>query len=288
MREAVPSLPGVERLSIDNAVDYARQARDANAPALAIFPYTGPEDRSANGDLALDPDNLMCRAARAIKEAVPDIGLIADVALDPYTDHGHDGILTETDRGFEIDNDASVEVLVQQAVIQAKAGYDVVAPSDMMDGRVAAVRDGLERENLVSTQIVSYAAKYASGLYGPYRDAIGASGVLKGDKKTYQMNPANTDEAIREIALDISEGADGIMVKPAGFYLDIIRRAKSELKAPTYAFQVSGECAMIEAGAQNGWIDRETVMTESLLAIKRAGADAIISYFAPAVSKLIR
>ncbi|MBI1394202.1 MAG: porphobilinogen synthase [Alphaproteobacteria bacterium] len=277
VREPVASLPGVERVSIDLAVEAARAARDLGVPALALFPFTGPEHRSPRGDLALDRGNLMCRAAEAIKAAVPDVGLIADVALDPYTDHGHDGVLV----GGEIDNDATVEILVRQAIVQAGAGYDVVAPSDMMDGRVGAIRDGLEAAGYKNTQIVSYAAKYASALYGPYRDAIGASGVLKGDKRTYQMNPANTDEAVHEMALDVAEGADGVMVKPAGFYLDVIRRARVEIGAPTYAFQVSGECAMIEAAGANGWIDRDRAVMESLMAIKRAGADAIISYFAP-------
>lgn len=277
VREPVASLPGVARISIDLAVDAAREARDLGVPALALFPFTGKEHRSPNGDLALEPGNLMCRAAEAIKLAVPEIGLIADVALDPYTDHGHDGVLFDG----EIDNDRTVEILARQAVVQAAAGFDVVAPSDMMDGRVGAIRDALEAAGHKTTQIVSYAAKYASALYGPYRDAIGASGVLKGDKRSYQMNPANSDEAVREIALDVSEGADGVMVKPAGMYLDIIRRARMEIGAPTYAFQVSGECAMIEAAGANGWIDRDAAAMESLMAIKRAGADAIITYFAP-------
>ncbi|MEO1014941.1 MAG: porphobilinogen synthase [Pseudomonadota bacterium] len=277
IREPVASLPGVERLSVDAAVEAAREARNLGVPALALFPYTSVNDRTAEGELALNSDNLMCRAARAIKNAVPEVGLLADVALDPYTDHGHDGLLVDG----EIDNDATVEVLARQAVVQADAGYDVVAPSDMMDGRVAAIRDALEAAGHKHVQIVSYAAKYASALYGPYRDAIGAAGVLKGDKRTYQMDPANSQEAVREITLDVAEGADGVMVKPAGFYLDIIRRAKTEVGAPTYAFQVSGECAMIEAAGANGWIDRDAAVMESLLAIKRAGADAIISYFTP-------
>ncbi len=277
VREPVASLPGVDRLSVDAAVDAAQRARNLGAPALALFPFTSVNERSPDGRLALDPTNLMCRAARAIKKAVPDIGLLADVALDPYTDHGHDGVLNDG----EIDNDATVEILVRQALVQAEAGFDVVAPSDMMDGRIGAIRDALEAAGHTSVQIVSYAAKYASALYGPYRDAIGAAGVLKGDKRTYQMDPANSQEAVREIALDVAEGADAVMVKPAGFYLDIIRRAKTEIGAPTYAFQVSGECAMIEAAGANGWIDRDAAVMESLLAIKRAGADAIITYFAP-------
>lgn len=218
----------------------------------------------------------MCRTARAIKDAVPDIGLMADVALDPYTDHGHDGLI----RDGEIVNDETVDVLVGQSINQAKAGFDIIAPSDMMDGRVGAIRTGLDEAGFERVQIMAYAAKYASAFYGPYREAIGAAGVLKGDKRTYQMDPANSDEAIREIALDLAEGADSVMIKPGIAYLDIVRRIKDEFGAPTFAFQVSGEYAMIKAAAANGWIDGERVMMESLLAFKRAGANGIITYFA--------
>ncbi|MEM9169426.1 MAG: porphobilinogen synthase [Pseudomonadota bacterium] len=280
---AVAAMPGVERLTPAGAVDAARRARALGVPALALFPYTGLADRSADAALAVDPDNLMCKTARMIKDAVPEIGLIADVALDPYTDHGHDGVL----RDGAIVNDETVDILVRQAVVQAKAGFDVVAPSDMMDGRIGAIRDGLEAEGLQDTHVLSYAAKYASCCYGPYREAIGAEGVLKGDKRTYQMDPANTDEALREVALDIEEGADAVMVKPAGPYLDIVRRLHDAFPVPLYAFQVSGEYAMIAAAAANGWLDGERAMMESLTAIKRAGADAIVTYFAPRAAEAL-
>ncbi|MEZ5897521.1 MAG: porphobilinogen synthase [Parvularculaceae bacterium] len=283
IREPVASMPGAARLSIDLAVEAARQAKDLGIPALALFPFTGEADRTADAALAFDPDNLMCRAARAIKDAVPEVGLLADVALDPYTDHGHDGFV----ENGEVMNDATVEALIKQAVIEAKAGYDIVAPSDMMDGRIGAIRKALDAEGLMNVQIMSYAAKYASCFYGPYRDAIGAAGVLKGDKRTYQMDPRNADEALREVAMDISEGADSVMVKPAGAYLDIIARVKDAFAMPTFAFQVSGEYAMIEAAAANGWIERERAILESLTAIKRAGADGIITYFAPEAAKLL-
>lgn len=283
VREPVASMPGVERLSVDEAVKAAREAQALEIPALALFPYTAPADRSPDARLALDPDNLMCRAARAIKDAVPDIGLMCDVALDPYTDHGHDGLM----RDGEILNDETVEMLARQAVVEAKAGYDIVAPSDMMDGRVGAIRRALDAEGLQNTQIMSYAAKYASAFYGPYREAIGSAGVLKGDKRTYQMDPANADEALREVALDIEEGADSVMVKPAGAYLDIIRIVKDAFAMPTFAFQVSGEYAMIMAAAERGWIDRDKAILESLLSIRRAGADGIITYFAPAAARLL-
>ncbi len=283
LREPVASMPGVERLSVDQAVAAAREAKALGIPALAIFPYTSAKDRSADARLAFDPDNLMCRAARAIKDAVPEIGLMADVALDPYTDHGHDGFLEDG----EIVNDRTVDALVRQAILEARAGFDIVAPSDMMDGRVGAIRTGLDAEGLQHVQIMSYAAKYASCFYGPYRDAIGSSGVLKGDKRTYQMDPANSDEALREVAMDINEGADSVMVKPAGAYLDIIRRVKDAFGMPTFAFQVSGEYAMIMAAAQNGWIDGDRAVLESLTSIRRAGADGVITYFAPRAARLL-
>jgi len=283
VREPVSSMPGVERLSVDHAVAAAQEAQTLGIPCLALFPHTGVADRTPDARLAVDADNLMCRAARAIKDAVPNIGLICDVALDPYTDHGHDGLMKDG----EILNDETVELLVRQAIVEAKAGYDIIAPSDMMDGRVGSIRAALEREGLKHTQIMSYAAKYASAFYGPYRDAIGSSGVLKGDKRTYQMDPANSDEALREVAMDIAEGADSVMVKPAGAYLDIIYRVKQAFAMPTFAFQVSGEYAMIMAAAQNGWIDEQKAILESLLAIRRAGADGIITYFAPKAARLL-
>lgn len=283
VREPVSAMPGVERLSPDQAVKAAQEARNLGIPALALFPFTSDADRSPDAALAWDSDNLMCRTARAIKDAVPEIGLMADVALDPYTNHGHDGFL----RNGEIINDETVEALVKQALAEAKAGFDIVAPSDMMDGRVGAIRSALESEGLVDIQIMAYAAKYASAFYGPYREAIGSAGVLQGDKRTYQMDPANSDEALREVALDIAEGADSIMIKPAGAYLDIIRRVKDEFAMPTFAFQVSGEYAMIKAAAQNGWIDEDKAVLESLLAIKRAGANGVITYFAAQAVKLL-
>lgn len=283
VREPVPSLPGVFRLSVDEAVKEAARAHALGIPALALFPYTAVGDRTADAAEALNPDNLMCRAARAIKAAVPDIGLMADVALDPYTDHGHDGFLVD----HEIVNDETVDMLARQAVVEAEAGFDIVAPSDMMDGRVGAIRAALDMSGHTHVQIMSYAAKYASCFYGPYREAIGSSGVLKGDKRTYQMDPANSDEALREVALDIAEGADSVMVKPAGAYLDIIARVKSTFAMPTFAFQVSGEYAMIAAAEQNGWIDGDRAVLESLTAIKRAGADGIITYFAGRAVELL-
>lgn len=283
IREPVPSMPGADRLSIDQAVDAAVEAKSLGIPALALFPYTSAKDRSADAALAFDPDNLMCRAARAIKSAVPDIGLMADVALDPYTDHGHDGFLD----GGEIVNDRTVEALVRQSIVEARAGFDIIAPSDMMDGRIGAIRKGLDAAGFDHVQIMSYAAKYASCFYGPYRDAIGSTGVLKGDKRTYQMDPGNSDEALREVAMDIAEGADSVMVKPAGAYLDIIHRVKAQFGMPTFAFQVSGEYAMIMAAAQNGWIDKDKAILESLTAIRRAGADGIITYFAAKAANLL-
>ncbi len=276
IREPIASMPGVFRLSPDKAVEIAAKAHDQGIPALALFPYTDAQGRSPDGKEAVNPDNLMCRTARAIKDAVPEIGLMGDVALDPYTDHGHDGMLIDGD----IDNDATVDMLVRQSVIMAAAGYDIIAPSDMMDGRIGAIRRALEEAGHCNTQIMSYAAKYASAFYGPYRDAIGSSGVLKGDKRTYQMDPANRDEALTEIALDLDEGADMIMVKPGLAYLDIVARTKETFRRPTFVFQVSGEYAMLVAAGQNGWLDFERAMMEALISFRRAGADGIITYYA--------
>ena len=276
VREPIASMPGVFRLSPDMAVENAAKAHDLGIPALALFPYTSAKDRSAHGEGAVDPQNLMCRTARAIKAAVPDIGLMGDVALDPYTDHGHDGILIDGD----IDNDVTVKLLVQQSLLQAQAGFDIIAPSDMMDGRIGRIRTALETNGFHNTQIMSYAAKYASAFYGPYRDAIGSSGVLKGDKRTYQMDPGNSNEAITEVALDLEEGADMVMIKPGMPYLDIVRRVKDTFGRPTFVFQVSGEYAALVAAGQNGWIDFEDAMMEALAGFKRAGADGIITYYA--------
>ena len=282
-RTAVPSMPGVERLSVDEAVLAAIEARELGIPVLALFPMTDPGKKTEDGDEALNPDNLVCQAVRAIKAKVPELGLLCDVALDPYTSHGHDGLL----RDGEIVNDPTLEKLVRQALIQAEAGCDILAPSDMMDGRIGAIRAGLEAAGHTNMQIMSYAAKYASGFYGPFRDAIGSKTALKGDKRTYQMDPANSDEAIREVSLDIAEGADMVMVKPGMPYLDIVRRVKDTFAVPTFAYQVSGEYAMLVAAANNGWLDRDRVMLESLLAFKRAGADGILTYFARDAAKLL-
>ncbi|HET6375831.1 MAG TPA: porphobilinogen synthase [Methylocella sp.] len=284
IREPVASMPGVERLSIDEAVRAAAEAAGLKIPALALFPYTDPGLRNETGSEALNPENLVCCACRAIKREVPEIGLITDAALDPYTSHGHDGIL----RGGKIVNDETVFVLVQQALNQARAGADIIAPSDMMDGRVGAIRAGLDAENFEDVQILSYAAKYASAFYGPFRDAVGTNATLTGDKRTYQMDPANSSEALREVAQDIEEGADIVMVKPGLPYLDIIRRVKERFGMPTFAYQVSGEYAMIMAAAGNGWLDGDRAMLESLMALKRAGADAILTYFAPRAAKKLK
>jgi porphobilinogen synthase len=283
-RTPVASMPGVERLSIDLAVRGAEEAAALGIPAIAIFPNTYPSLRDEAAREAVNPGNLVCRAVRAIKAAVPEIGIICDVALDPYTSHGHDGLLI----GGEIDNDRTVEVLVQQALVQAEAGCDILAPSDMMDGRIGAIRAGLEANGFANTQLLAYAAKYASAFYGPFRDAVGSGTRLKGDKLTYQMDPANGDEALREVALDIAEGADMVMVKPGLPYLDIVWRVKETFKVPTFVYQVSGEYAALVAAAERGWLDRERVILESLMAFKRAGADAIFTYFAPEVAKLLK
>jgi porphobilinogen synthase len=283
-REPVASMPGVERLSLDEAVRAAAEAAALGIPALALFPFTDPSLRNEQASEALNPDNLVCRACRAIKREVPHIGLVTDVALDPYTSHGHDGIL----RGEKILNDETVFVLVAQALNQARAGADIIAPSDMMDGRVGAIRKGLDAENFEEVQILAYAAKYASAFYGPFRDAVGTNATLIGDKRTYQMDPANSNEALREVAQDIEEGADIVMVKPGLPYLDILFRVKERFGMPTFAYQVSGEYAMIMAAAERGFIDGDKAMLESLVALKRAGADAILTYFAPRVARKLR
>jgi porphobilinogen synthase len=283
-RQPIAAMPGVERLSIDLAVRAAAEAAELGIPALALFPFTDPSLRNEQASEALNPQNLVCRACRAIKREVPNLGLVIDVALDPYTSHGHDGIL----RGERILNDETVFVLVQQALNQARAGADIIAPSDMMDGRVGAIRAGLDAENFEEVQILAYAAKYASAFYGPFRDAVGTNATLIGDKRTYQMDPANTNEALREVALDIEEGADIVMVKPGLPYLDIIFRVKDTFGMPTFAYQVSGEYAMIVAAAERGFIDGDKAMLESLLGFKRAGADAILTYFAPRVAKTLK
>ena len=283
-REAVASMPGVERLTVLEAVREAERAARLGIPAIALFPNTDPSLRDATASEALNANNLVCRTVREIKRAVPEIGIITDVALDPYTSHGHDGVM----EGDRIVNDATVEILARQAVIQAEAGADVIAPSDMMDGRVGAIRAALDEAGFLDLQIMAYAAKYASAFYGPFRDAIGTNATLVGDKRTYQMDPANSDEALREVALDLEEGADMIMVKPGLPYLDIVHRVKETYAVPTFAYQVSGEFAMIEAAARNGWIDGEKAMMESLLAFKRAGADGILTYYAPRVAEKLK
>ncbi len=275
--EPVPSMPGVERLSVAEAAKAAVRAGDLGIPAIAIFPNIDPSLKDEDGSRADDPDGLVASCIKAMKDAAPEVGIICDVALDPFTNHGHDGVL----ENGQILNDPTIERLIDQALMQAEAGCDVIAPSDMMDGRVGALRAALDEDGHENVMILSYAAKYASAFYGPYRDAIGSSAALQGDKKTYQMDPANTDEALREVAMDIEEGADMVMVKPGLPYLDIVARVKAEFEMPTYAFQVSGEYAMIKAADANGWIDGERAMMESLLAFKRAGADGILSYFAP-------
>jgi porphobilinogen synthase len=280
-RTPVASMPGVERLSVDEIVREAERAARLTIPCIALFPYTDPGLRDEDGSEALNPDNLVCRAIRAVKKEVPDIGILCDVALDPYTSHGHDGLL----RDGTILNDETVAVLVKQALVQARAGCDIIAPSDMMDGRVGAIRQALDSENLADVSIMAYAAKYASAFYGPFRDAVGSAKTLTGDKRTYQMDPGNSDEALREVALDLEQGADMVMVKPGLPYLDIVRRVKDAFGVPTFAYQVSGEYAMVMAAAQNGWLDGDRAMMESLIAFKRAGADGVLTYFAPRVAE---
>lgn len=283
VRMPIESMPGVERLSVDLAVAAAKEAVELNIPAMALFPHTDPGLRDETGSQAFNRDNLVCRAMRAIKAEVPELGIICDVALDPYTSHGHDGLLT----GETIDNDRTLDALVRQSLVQVEAGADIIAPSDMMDGRVGAIRAALEEAGRKDTQIMSYAAKYASAFYGPFRDATGSAAALKGDKRTYQMDPANSDEALREVELDIAEGADMIMVKPGMPYLDIVARVKRSFAMPTFVYQVSGEYAMLMAAARNGWLDGDKIMFESLIAFKRAGADGILTYFAPRAARLL-
>lgn len=283
-RESVSSMPGVERLSIDHLTEAAATAAELGIPAIAIFPVVTPEQRTDDGAEATNPENLICRAVRAVKGACPDIGILCDVALDPFTAHGHDGLV----RDGKIVNDETVRVLCQQALVQAEAGCDIIAPSDMMDGRIGAIRDALDGAGHQDVSVMAYAAKYASGFYGPFREALGSATKLKGDKKTYQMDPANGDEALREVALDIAEGADMVMVKPGMPYLDVVRRVHETFSVPTFAYQVSGEYAMLKAAALNGWLDERRVMAESLLGFKRAGAAGVLSYFAVDAARMIR
>ncbi|MBO9396929.1 porphobilinogen synthase [Shimia sp. R9_2] len=283
VEEPVPSMPGVMRRSVDKIVEAAREAADLGIPVICLFPYTDPALKTEDCAEAWNPENLSNRATRAIKAAVPEIAVMTDVALDPYNIHGHDGFVVDG----EIVNDATVEALVKQALSQAEAGADIIGPSDMMDGRIGAIRTALEAGGHHNVMLMSYAAKYASAFYGPFRDAVGASGALKGDKTTYQMDPANSDEALRLVARDLDEGADMVMVKPGMPYLDICRRVKDSFGVPTFAYQVSGEYAMIQAAAQNGWIDGDRAMVESLMAFKRAGCDGILTYFAPEVARKI-
>ncbi len=285
-REPIASMPGVERLSIDLAVEAIGEAANLGIPAIALFPATAADKKTSECEEAINADNLVCRAVRAAKAAHGNhIGIICDVALDPYSSHGQDGLVRD---GYVV-NDETVATLCQQAIVQAEAGCDIIAPSDMMDGRIGAIRQALDAANFVDVQIMAYAAKYASAFYGPFRDAVGSSGNLgDGDKRTYQMDPANGDEALREVALDIAEGADSVMVKPGMPYLDIVRRVKETFAVPTFAYQVSGEYAMLAAAAERGWLDREKVMLESLVAFKRAGADGVLTYFAKDVAELLR
>jgi porphobilinogen synthase len=283
-RTPVASMPGVDRLTVDQAVRDAERAMKLDIPCIALFPYTEPSLRDEDGSEALNPNNLVCQSVRAIKKEFPELGVLCDVALDPFTSHGHDGLIEDG----KILNDETVAVLVRQALVQAEAGCDVIAPSDMMDGRVGAIREALDDAGFLDVQIMSYAAKYASAFYGPFRDAIGSAKTLIGDKRTYQMDSANSDEALREVELDIAEGADMVMVKPGMPYLDIVRRVKDTFSMPTFVYQVSGEYAMIAAAASNGWIDGDRAMMESLLGFKRAGADGILTYFAPKAAEKIK
>lgn len=285
-REAVASMPGVERLSIDELLREAEKAVELRVPALALFGVPNNDRKTADGAVAWSEDGIVQRAVRALKQRFPELGVITDVALDPYTTHGQDGLIDDT--GYIL-NDQTVDALVRQALSHAQAGADVVAPSDMMDGRIGAVRNALEREGLVNTRILAYSAKYASAFYGPFRSAVGSAAALgKGNKYTYQMDPANSDEALHEVALDIDEGADMVMVKPGMPYLDIVRRVKDEFRVPTYVYQVSGEYAMLKAAAQNGWLDERMTVLESLLAFKRAGADGVLTYFALDAARWLR
>jgi porphobilinogen synthase len=283
-RTPVVSMPGVDRLSVDQAVREAERAVKLDIPCIALFPYTDPGLRDERGSEAVNPENLVCQSVRAIKKEFPELGVLCDVALDPFTSHGHDGLIEDG----KILNDATVAILVRQALVQAEAGCDIIAPSDMMDGRVGAIREGLDAAGFLDVQIMSYAAKYASAFYGPFRDAVGSAKTLTGDKRTYQMDSANSDEALREVELDIAEGADMVMVKPGMPYLDIVRRVKDTFGMPTFVYQVSGEYAMIMAASRNGWIDGERAMMESLLAFRRAGANGILTYFAPQAAEKLK
>ena len=283
-RMPVASMPGVDRLSVDLLVAAAEQAVALGIPAIALFPYTDPKLRSEDAAEAFNPDNLVCKATRAVRKAGLDIGILLDVALDPYTSHGHDGLM----RDGEILNDETLTALVQQTLVQVDAGCDISAPSDMMDGRIGVIRQALEAGGHTSTQIMAYAAKFASAFYGPFRDAVGSNATLKGDTRTDQMDPANTDAAIREVGLDIAEGADMVMVKPGMPYLDIVRRVSESFGVPTFAYQVSGEYAMLAGAAERGWLDGDKVMLESLMAFKRAGAAGVLTYFAPRAAKLLK
>jgi porphobilinogen synthase len=283
-REPISSMPGVERLSVDLLVTAAKEAAGLGIPVIALFPQTPAGLKTEDGREALNSDNLVCRAVRAIKSAVPEIGVLCDVALDPYTSHGHDGLLRDGD----VHNDATVEMLVQQSLVQTAAGCDIIAPSDMMDGRIGAIRAALEKAGHHNTLLMAYAAKYASAFYGPFREAVGSAKSLTGDKRTYQMDPANGDEALREVALDLEEGADMVMVKPGMPYLDLVFRVKERFGVPTFAYQVSGEYAMLSAAFEKGWLDRDRAILESLTAFKRAGASGILTYFAMEAARLIR
>ena len=286
LRQAVPSMPGVDRLSLDLLLPVAEECVRLGIPVLALFPSIEPSLKTPDGKEALNPDGLIPRVVRALKEEFPELGIMTDVALDPYTSHGQDGLLDET--GYIV-NDDTVQVLTGQAINHAVAGVDIVAPSDMMDGRIGSIRTALERHGYIHTRIMAYSAKYASAFYGPFRDAVGTRGALgKADKNVYQMDPGNSDEALREVALDLAEGADMVMVKPGMPYLDVVRRVKDEFKVPTFAYQVSGEYAMLKAAARNGWLDHDAVMMESLLAFKRAGADGVLTYFALEAARLLR
>jgi porphobilinogen synthase len=285
-RQAVASMPGVERVSLDLLLPVAEQCMKLGVPALALFPVIDPALKTPDGREASNPDGLVPRVVRTLKKEFPELGIMTDVALDPFTSHGQDGLLDDT--GYIL-NDETVEVLVQQALTQAQAGVDIVAPSDMMDGRIGAIRNALEKDRYIHTRIMAYSAKYASAFYGPFRDAVGsASNLGKSNKKVYQMDPGNTDEALREVAMDLAEGADMVMVKPGMPYLDIVRRVKDEFRVPTFAYQVSGEYAMLKAAAANGWLDHDLVMMESLLAFKRAGADGVLTYFALDAARKLR
>ena len=283
-REAIASMPGVERLSIDLAVAAAKEAASLGIPVIALFPNTDPKPKSEDAREAFNPDNLICRTVRAIKKAVPEIGVLCDVALDPYTSHGHDGLIKDGD----VHNDSTIAVLVKQALVQAEAGCDIIAPSDMMDGRIGAIRAALEEKGHHNVLIMAYAAKYASAFYGPFREAVGSAKSLTGDKRTYQMDPANGDEALREVELDLQEGADMVMVKPGMPYLDMVRRVKDRFGVPTFAYQVSGEYAMLAAAFEQGWLERDRAILESLTGFKRAGASGILTYFALEAAKLLK